>query len=116
MRARHGNKRQPPFLLHRRLRPRLARREDAFVEPAEEHIRKLQPLSRMNGHELYLIALLGRIAVGKERHARQIIFEHCLFAAGRLVFVDGLLELSQIVEPLLTALGAQHGLIAARIE
>ena len=47
---------------------------------------------------------------------RQIILQRALLAAGGLILIDRLLELGQIVQPLLTALGAQHFLIAAAVQ
>jgi hypothetical protein len=46
----------------------------------------------------------------------QVVLQSTLLPAGDLVVVDGLLELREVVQPLLTALGAEHLLIAACIE
>ena len=46
----------------------------------------------------------------------QIVLECAFLAARRLIFIDGLLQLGQIVQPLLTALRAEHGLIAAFVQ
>ena len=70
----------------------------------------------MHGHQLYLVALLGNIAVAEKRDVGKVMLHCALLAAARLVFVDRLLELSQIVEPLLTALGAQRLFIAAFVQ
>ena len=70
----------------------------------------------MNGHKLHLGGSVGSITVRKQRDVRQIVFKRCLLAAGGLIFVNGLLQLSQIVQPLLTALGSEHLLITAVVE
>ena len=44
------------------------------------------------------------------------MLQHAFFPAGGLVFVHRLLQLRQIVKPFLTALGAEHLLVAAFIE
>ena len=70
----------------------------------------------MHGHELHLVGRLVGVGVGKKRHMGQIVLERGLLAAGDFVIPDGLLELGQIVEPFLTALGAQHLLVAALVQ
>ena len=50
------------------------------------------------------------------RNVGEVMLHRALLAAARLVFVDGLLELGQIVQPLLTALGAQRLFIPALVQ
>lgn len=83
---------------------------------AEEHIREFEALRRVDGHQLHLVALLGDIAVAEKRDVGEVMLHRALLAAARLVFVDGLLELGQIVQPLLTALGAQRLFIPALVQ
>ena len=70
----------------------------------------------MDGHQLHLVALLGDIAVAEKRDVGEVMLHRALLAAARLVFVDGLLELGQIVQALLTALGAQRLFIPALVQ
>lgn len=89
--------------------------ENALVHAAEEHIREFKALRRVDGHQLHLVALLGDITVAEKRDMDKVVLHRALLTAARLVFVDGLLELGQIIEPLLTALGAQRLFIAALV-
>ena len=70
----------------------------------------------MNCHEPDFVIRIRRIAVGKQCHMREIVLGRGLFAAGSLIFVHGLLELGQIVQPVLAPLGPEHLLIAASVE
>ena len=70
----------------------------------------------MDGHQFDFILLLRRIGIGKQRHVRQVMREVGLLAAGCFIFIDGLLELRQVVEPFLAALRAQHLFVAAVVE
>ena len=116
LRARQRNESEPPLLLHAGERSHLARGENALVHAAEEHIREFEALRRVDGHQLHLVALLGDIAVAEKRDVGEVMLHRALLAAARLVFVDGLLELGQIVQPLLTALGAQRLFIPALVQ
>ena len=70
----------------------------------------------MDGHEPDLVARVVEIRAREHRHVRQIVLERTFLAAGRFIRVDRLLELRQIVEPDLSALRAEHGLIPALVE
>ena len=71
----------------------------------------------MNRHELHLIGrAIHRIGVGEQRHMRQIMLERHFFAACSFEFIDALLQLGHIVEPLLASLGAQHAIVAALVK
>ena len=69
----------------------------------------------MDGHELDLAVGDGLLRIGEQRHVLHVVLQRGLLPATGLVFVDGLLELRQVVEPLLAAFRAQHGLIAALV-
>ena len=112
----HGHEGKTAFLLHSRKRPYLAGRKDPFVHPAEENVGEFQALGGVDGHQLYLILPGGGVAVGKEGHMGQIMFQGAFLAAGGLVLIDRLLQLRQVVQTFLTAFGAEHFLIAAVIE
>ena len=70
----------------------------------------------MHGHQLDRLLPRSCVAVGKQRDVGQIIFKRTFLTAGVFVFIDRLLELGQIVQPLLAALGTQHLLIAALVQ
>ena len=44
-------------------------REETFLQPDHEHVRKLEPLGRVDGHEIHRVVLVvPEIHVGQERH------------------------------------------------
>src|SRR5699024_9709232 len=94
----------------------LARREDALVHPAQENAGKLQSLRGVNRHQAHLVLSSRGIAVREQRHMGEVMLQRALLPAGRLILIDRLLELREIVEPFLAALRAEHLLIAAVIE
>ena len=110
------HKRQPPLLLHGLLRPHLPGGEDPLIHAAEEHIGKFQALGGVNGHQPHLVSLLRRVGIGEQSHMGQIVLQGDLLPAGGLVLIYRLLQLRQIVQPFLAALGAEHLLVAALIE
>ena len=69
----------------------------------------------MDGHQLYLAFAVQTVCVGEQGHVGQIILQRNFFTAGGFIFVNGLLQFRQIVQPLLTALCAQHFLVAALV-
>ena len=79
-------------------------------------MREFQSLRAVDGHEPHLIARVVEIGVCEQRNVRQIMLERTFLAAGRLVGIDRLLELGQIVQPHLAALRAEHGLVAALVQ
>ena len=116
LRPRHRDKGEAPLLLHRLGRARLARGEDALIECHEEDIGELQSLGRVHRHEPNLVAGVTRILIREERRMGEVIREPRFLAAADLVLAHGLLELREVVEARLTALRAQHGLVAAPVE
>ena len=70
----------------------------------------------MDGHQLHPVPLFGGIRIGEQRRTGQIVLQGDLLPAGGLVLVYRLLQLRQVVQPLLAALGAEHLLIAALVE
>ena len=75
---------------------------------------EFKALGRMDGHEPHLVLhLVHRVGVREQGNMRQVVLERHLLPARRLKLVDGLLQLSQVVEPLLAALSAQRALVAA---
>ena len=70
----------------------------------------------MNGHEFDLISLIPCIAVGEEGNMRQIMLQRTFLTAGRLIFINRLLQLGQLVQPFLASLCPQRLFIAALVE
>ena len=70
----------------------------------------------MDGHQLHTVPHLPGVAIGKEGHVGQVVLQGTFLAAGGLILIDRLLQLGQIVQPLLAPLSAEHRLIAALIE
>ena len=62
-RARHGDKGEPPLLLHRRHGFGPGRGEHALAQATQEHIGKFQALGGVHGHQLDRIAALCGVAV-----------------------------------------------------
>ena len=79
-------------------------------------MREFQSLRAVDGHEPHLIARIVEIGVCEQRNVRQIMLQRAFLAAGRLVGIDRLLQLGQIVQPHLAALRAEHGLVAALVQ
>jgi len=46
----------------------------------------------------------------------QVVLQGTFLAAGGLILIDRLLQLGQIVQPVLASLGAEHHLVAALVE
>ena len=65
---RQGYEGQTPFFFHGLHRPHLPRRENAFVQAAQEHVGKFQPLGGVNRHELDLVVIRRGVGVGKQGH------------------------------------------------
>ena len=61
---------------------------------------EFQSLGRVHGHQLHAVAAVARVGVCKQGHMGQIVLERAFLAARRLIFIDGLLQLGQIVQPL----------------
>ena len=71
----------------------------------------------MDGHQLHLVlGVIPAVRVGEQGGIGQVVGQRHLLAAGGLIHIHRLFQLRQIVQPLLTALGAEHLLIAALIE
>ena len=79
-------------------------------------MRELQSLGGVYGHELHLVVAAVRIAVGEQGYVGEVVLQGTFLSAAYLVFVNGLLQLRQVVQPLLAARGAQRRLIAAFVE
>ena len=116
LRPGEGHKGQPPLLLHPREGAHLPGGEDPLVHPAQEHVGELQPLSGVDGHQLHLVPRLPGVGVGEQGHVGEIVLQGALLAAGGLILIDRLLQLGQIVQPVLASLGAEHHLVAALVE
>ena len=70
----------------------------------------------MDGHQLHTVPHLPGVAIGKEGHMGQVVLQGTFLAAGGLILIDRLLQLGQIVQPVLASLGAEHHLVAALVE
>ena len=66
----------------------------------------------MDRHELHGGGLLHRVHVGKQRRVGQIPLQGHKLAGLCLIVIERLLQLRQVVQPVLLAGQAQHGLIA----
>lgn len=67
-------------------------REYALGHRAEEHVRELQTLGRMDGHEPHLVLrIVHSVGVREQSRVRQIVLERHFLPARRLELVYGLL-------------------------
>ncbi len=112
----HRHEGKPPLLLHFRPCVRLFGGKDPLVHGRQEDVRELQPLGGVDGHELHLVPAVHGVLVGEKGDMRQIALQRPLLPAGDLEIVDRLLELRQVIEPLLASLGPQHPLVAGVVE
>ena len=115
-RAGSGYKSQSPFLLHGFLRSHFPGREDSLIHTAQKDTWELQTLSCVDGHQLHLSFAVQTVCVGKESHVAQVMLQRTFLTAGSFVFINGLLQFRQIVQPLLTPFGAKHLLISAFVQ
>ena len=79
-------------------------------------MRKFQALGRVNSHELDGFAPFCRVGVGKQGHMVQVIGKQSFLPARRLILIDRLPKLREIVKPLLAPLRPQRFLIAALLK
>ena len=116
LRPRERHESQAALLLHALGRVGPAGGQDALAQAAEEDVGELQALGGVDGHELHSVAAGVRVAVGEEGHVGEVVRQRALLSARLLIFADGLLELREVVQTLLTALGAQMLFVAAAVE
>ena len=77
---------------------------------------EFQSLCRVDGHKPDALTPRRSVPGAVKRHVRQIGGGVGFLAAADLKIVDGLLQLRQIVQPILVALGPQRQLIAAGVQ
>ena len=113
---RQGHEGKAAFLLHFGPCVGAPGGENALVHGAEEHTGELETLCGVDGHKPHLVAGVAGVLICKEGHVGKVGLDGALLAAGDLVVTDGLLQLRQVVKALLTALGAEHTLVAGVVE
>ena len=106
----HRNIRDPPFLFHIVERERFTRREHAFVQTADKHIRELHALCRVDRHEFDIASIFFSVQIGKERYVRKKVFQIRVVVLAR--FFHRATEFGDIVESVLIVLQTQVRFVA----
>ena len=113
LRPGEGHVAEPPLLLQPLRGQHPPGGEAPLAEARQEHGGEFQPLGGVNGHEAHAPHLLLPVQVREQGGQVQVFPQGDLLPGARLVVEDALLQLREVVQPVLGPAEAQVFLVAA---